>query len=149
MTDTRIVPDTSAATAASRTGVVRVVETGAGPYQVEVEAGPSHFYADEPASAGGMDTGPTPHQLVSAGLGACTAITLRMYAQRKGWPLEKIEVEVLESRTGHGPTRFERTVRLRGPLDELQRARLMEIADHCPVHRTLIEGALISTRFEP
>ncbi|WP_158915641.1 OsmC family protein [Caulobacter sp. S45] len=131
-----------------RTGVVRVAETRRSPLQVEIQAGPSRFFADEPVSVGGMDTGPTPHELVSAGLGACTAMTMRMYADRKGWPVERIEVDVAESRAAGGPTRFERTIRLHGALDEAQRARLLEIAERCPVHRTLSEGAKIETRLE-
>ena len=106
------------------------------------------FRADEPPSVGGTDTGPTPYELVSAGLGACTVMTVRMYADRKGWPLEGVEAHVrhgkihakdcasCETETGR-IDRFERTIRLLGPLDDTQRARLLEIADRCPVHRTL------------
>ncbi len=107
--------------------------------------------ADEPADMGGTDTGPTPYELVSAGLGACTVMTLRMYADRKGWPLEAVEAHVRHGRIhaedcgscgedggGTGKIdRFERDLHLVGDLSDEQRDRLLEIADRCPVHRTL------------
>jgi putative redox protein len=126
----------------------RAVETRQGPLQVEIQTGPSRFFSDEPVNLGGGNTGPTPHELVCAGLAACTAQTVRMYADRKGWPLERIEVDVHETRSGKGPTQFARTIRFHGSLDAAQISRLLEIADHCPVHRTLSEGAVITTQLE-
>lgn len=129
-------------------GVVRVAETGAGKFQVKIEAGGAVILGDEPVSVGGMASGPTPYELVAAGLGACTAMTLRLYAERKGLPLERASVEVRhEKRTGETPPDvFERTLTLDGLLTEEQRARMFEIADKCPVHRTLEGSSRIVTR---
>jgi putative redox protein len=111
-----------------------------GGYATDAHAGGFPFRVDEPEDHGGTDTGPTPVELMRAALASCTSITLRMYADRKGWPLERIEVDVVsQSRREEGVvrTRFERRVRLVGDLDEEQRARALEIAGRCPVHRTL------------
>lgn len=146
-----------AAPAAARNDVVRVRETGqAGAYQNSVEIDGRLFLADEPKSIGGADTGPNPYQWVSAGLGACTSITLRMYANRKKWPLENVTVDLTHSRQHHvdcetcGPNDkidvFTREITLDGPLDEAQKQRLLEIADRCPVHRTLENEAKVETR---
>ena len=135
---------------------IRVRETlENGPYQNEVLIGGRRFLADEPASIGGADTGPDPYAWVSAGLGACTSMTLRMYANRKGWPLERVTVG-LEHAKKHaddcvdcGPKDridvFTRSIQIEGDLDEAQRQRLLEIADRCPVHRTLEHGAKVET----
>lgn len=132
-------------------GVVRVAETGAGKFQVRVEAGGAMLLADEPVSVGGLASGPTPYELVAAGLGACTVMTLRLYADKKGLPLDKASVEVRHERQAGQtpPDVFERTLVLDGPLDEDQRARLFEIADKCPVHRTLEAGARVLTLAAP
>src|SRR6202034_2246471 len=113
-----------------------------------VIVGAHRFLADEPIKAGGMDSGPGPYDLLLAGLGACTSMTLRLYAERKQLPLTQTEVRLkhnkihaadcAECETKEGMLdRIERAITLHGELDAEQRARLMEIADKCPVHRTL------------
>jgi len=124
---------------------VTVTETGVGKFQVEVLAGGAAFLADEPVAAGGLGSGPNPYDLLCAALGACTAMTLRLYAGRKGWPLERATVRVLHSRAADGGDRFTREVTLEGALDEGQRRRMLEIAERCPVHRTLERPAGIFT----
>ncbi|HSO06085.1 MAG TPA: OsmC family protein, partial [Pelomicrobium sp.] len=138
-------------------GGVRVEEAGTGPYANFIHAGRHRLRADEPSSLGGADTGPSPYQLLLASLGACTSMTLRMYAERKGWPLTRVAVDLAhakvhaedcaecESRDGK-VDRIERRVHLEGALDADQRARLLEIADRCPVHRTLHGEISIPTR---
>lgn len=128
-------------------GAVHAVETGAGKFQVEITAGNTRFHADEPVDVGGLDSGPTPYQLVSAGLAACTAMTLRLYSARKQLPLERAGVAVRHAKQpGTTPADlFTREVTLEGPLDDAQRAKLLEIADKCPVHRTLEGGARVET----
>lgn len=124
---------------------VTVTETGVGKFQVEVLAGGAVFLADEPADVGGLGSGPNPYDLLASALGACTAMTLRLYAERKGWPLARATVRVVHTRTEAGKDRFAREVTLEGGLDDGQRRRLMEIADRCPVHRTLEGGSEIIT----
>jgi putative redox protein len=128
-------------------GAVLVEETGAGKFQVQVTVRGSRFVADEPVDVGGLGTGPSPYELVAAGLGACTSMTLRLYAERKGWPLRHTRVAVRhEKLSGQTPPDvFDRQIALEGPLDETQRSRLMEIAEKCPVHRTLEGGARVRT----
>lgn len=134
-----------------------VVRTDREHYSTAILANGHPLVADEPLSAGGTDTGPTPYDLLLAGLGACTSITLRMYADRKGWPLEAIVVhlnhskihasdcEECESASGK-IDRIQREIELIGDVDDEQRARLLEIADKCPVHRTLHSEISIKTR---
>ena len=145
--------EAEAPTAAPRApDAVRVEETGGGKFQVEVQAGPARFLADEPVEVGGLDSGPSPYDLLGAALGACTAMTCRLYADRKGWPLDRVTVEVSHTaRTAQTKDRFRREVGLEGDLDAEQRQRLIEIAEKCPVHRTLTEGAEVATeaRAEP
>lgn len=140
-------------------GTVRVAETRTARYQCEVTSGPHRLLADEPASVGGTDTGPNPYDLLLASLGSCTAMTLRMYADRKGWPLERATVDLRHSKvhaadcadceTREGKVDvIERAIRIDGPLDDAQRARLLEIADMCPVHRTLHGEIVVRTRLE-
>lgn len=133
-----------------------VAETGAAGYQTEIWSGGHTLRADEPTSLGGTDTGPTPYDLLLAGLGACTGITLRMYADRKSWPLEGVRVSLDHAKQHAADCEdcsdddarldtMNRRIELTGPLSEEQRARLMEIADRCPVHKTLEAGTRIST----
>jgi putative redox protein len=126
---------------------VLIEETGAGKFQVQVTAGGERFLADEPADVGGLGSGPSPYQLLAAGLGACTSMTVRLYAERKGWPLDRVRVSVAHQKDPDQtpPDRFDRLVAFEGPLDPEQTARLYEIADKCPVHRTLQGGARITT----
>lgn len=127
---------------------VVVAETGAGKFQQVITVGPHDLIADEPVEVGGLDSGPSPYDLLLASLGACTAMTLRMYADRKELPLDGVSVRLQHSKihaadcetcdTAHGAVdRIDRVVTLHGELDGAQRARLREIADKCPVHRTL------------
>lgn len=131
-------------------GVVtaRVRDDGPRSLKAHIEVGDQSFLGDEPVSAGGTGLGPAPHDLLSAGLAECTALTLRLYADRKAWPLEGVEVEVRHEVQPEATPRdlFRRSIRLIGPLDEDQKARLLEIAERCPVHRTLVTGSRIETK---
>jgi putative redox protein len=132
-------------------GVV-VSESGNGPYAQFVTAGRHVMGADEPEQYGGHDTGPSPYEYLLAGLGACTAMTVRMYAGRHAWPLERISVG-LRHDVVPGPDasekidRFARVITLTGPLSDEQRQRLLEIAEKCPVSRTLRRPSLVVTEF--
>lgn len=130
---------------------VTVAETGIGKFQVEVMAAGATFLADEPVEAGGLGSGPNPYDLLASALGACTAMTLRLYAARKGWPLERVIVRVLHTRAGlKARDRFAREITLEGPLDSAQQRRLLQIAERCPVHRTLEQGSeIISVLAQP
>ena len=130
-----------------QSGVVTVAETGEGAFQVEVSAGGVHFLADEPPEVGGLGSGPTPYDLLAAGLGACTAMTLRLYARGKQLPLDRVTVTIGHSRrrATEPADLFTRRLLLEGDLSDEQRQRLAEIADRCPVHRTLEGGAAIAT----
>ena len=128
-------------------GVV-TVRGGPSGFAQEIRAGHHRLTADEPIGVGGTDTGPPPYDLLLAALGSCTSITLRMYADRKGWPLEGVTVRLrhnkihaedcaeCETRVGK-IDQIDRQIGLVGPLDEEQRQRLLQIANMCPVHRTL------------
>lgn len=132
--------------------IVAVGESGLGPYGQIVVADRHVLSADEAEALGGRDTGPSPYQLLAAGLGACTAITVRMYAARKEWPLERISVQVTHEKLDgrpSGPDKFTRLLTLEGPLSEGQRARLLEIANKCPVHQTLGRANPIETALAP
>ena len=122
-------------------------DSGHGGLQILITTGPSRFVADLSVSQGGLDLGPNPHDLVAAGLAACTTQTLRLYAKRKAWALGAVHVEVTWRREpGWLPADvFERVITLGGDLDEAQRARLMEIAEACPVHRMLVAGSRVVT----
>lgn len=121
---------------------VEVRETGRGKFQVEVRTASGLFLADEPAAAGGLGSGPTPYDLLGAALGACTAMTLRLYADRKGWPLKSALVRIAHRRQGlEAKDRFAREIVLEGELAAEQKQRLLEIAERCPVHKTLTRGS--------
>jgi putative redox protein len=127
-------------------GLVQVSETGGGKFQQSVVAGSHRFMADEPVRFGGLDSGPGPYDLLLAALGSCTAMTIRLYAERKSIVLTHVSV-VLRHQHVHeedaereGDTHLERItreIRLEGDLSVEERTRLLEIADRCPVHRTL------------
>ncbi len=131
-----------------RAETVDVKEAGRGKYAVEISVGPNTFLADEPTEVGGNDLGPRPHEVLLAALGACTAMTLRMYADRKQIPLKNVHVHLSHhklsaadctdcvSKDGQVEEIF-REITLEGDLDDATRARLLEIADKCPVHKTL------------
>jgi uncharacterized OsmC-like protein/alpha/beta superfamily hydrolase len=150
-------PDRGTPTPGSaRDGVVVVTESGAGPYGQRITASGHQLVADEPAAIGGADSGPTPYDLLLAGLGACTAITVRMYADRKGWPLRQTTVRLrhrriyatdcAECETSTGQLdQIDRELHFEGDLTDDQRARLMGIAERCPVHRTLHSEVLVTT----
>src|SRR5271163_497104 len=110
-------------------GTVMVASTGTGSFQQILLDGRHSLYADEPVATGGGDAGPGPYELLLMALGSCTSITIDLYATRRKWPLDRIEVGV----------------ELIGPLDEVQRARLLQIAEKCPVHRTLTSKIDIRT----
>ncbi|HXU36168.1 MAG TPA: OsmC family protein [Blastocatellia bacterium] len=125
-----------------------VIVSSVGFLKQEITAGNHRLVADEPKEAGGSDEGPDPYSLLLGALGACTSMTLQLYAKRKNWPLEKVEVRLSHSRihaedcescvTRQGYiTRIDRRITLTGPLSDEQKTRLLEIAQHCPVHKTL------------
>jgi putative redox protein len=117
---------------------------GAARYAVALSSGRHALAADEPVAAGGGDTGPTPFGLLLSGLGACTAITLRMYGERKGWPLGEVAVQLTCQWQGERLV-IDRLIQVTGALDDAQRARLAEIAEKTPVTRALKTGAEIRT----
>ena len=123
-------------------------DSGHGGPRILIGAGPARLVGDEPVQLGGLGLGPTPHDLVAAGVAACTTQTLRLYAKRKDWPLGAVHVEVTHARkAGDQPAEtFNRRIRLGGDLTDEQRARLMEIADMCPIHRLLTAGARTVTK---
>lgn len=133
-------------------GVVHGPSTG---FVQDVKVGRHSFTMDEPVALGGTDTGPSPYDLLVSALGACTSMTVSMYARRKEWPLEAVTVRVKHakvSRPGAEPLQiqrvdlFEREIALHGALSDEQRARLLEIANKCPVHKTLSAASVIESR---
>jgi putative redox protein len=126
-------------------------DSGHGGLQILIGAGPARFVADEPVENGGLNLGPTPHDLVGAALAACTSMTLRLYAKRKGWPLGAVHVAVSQRRDPQATPadRFTRVITLSGALDDEQRKRLIEIANMCPIHRLLTAGVAIETMLVP
>jgi uncharacterized OsmC-like protein/pimeloyl-ACP methyl ester carboxylesterase len=150
----------AAASAGAEPRVVRVTETREGKFQQSIAIGPHRMIADEPVAVGGRDSGPGPYDLLLAGLGACTAMTVRLYADRKKVPLERVSVTLAHGKvhaedcanceTKEGMIdRIDRAITLEGSLDDEQRAKLLEIADKCPVHRTLESEIEIRTVLEP
>jgi uncharacterized OsmC-like protein/alpha/beta superfamily hydrolase len=136
---------------------VVVAETTQGTFLNHVVVGRHRLLADEPESVGGFDAGPSPYDLLAAALGACTSMTLRLYAQRKQLPLERVTVEVAHDRVHAADAlderarridRFTRVLHLDGPLDDAERHRMVEIADRCPVHRTLEQSSMIETQLK-
>lgn len=115
-------------------------------YTCDMQAGQHHLVADEPMPLGGQDLGPAPYQYLKAALGACTAMTLRMYATRKQWPLDDAIITLRHSRDSNKQSVFERDIQLIGDLSDEQRQRLLAIADRCPVHKTLSHGATILSK---
>jgi uncharacterized OsmC-like protein/fermentation-respiration switch protein FrsA (DUF1100 family) len=157
-----LVDESGAAAAPEASAQVVVAETTQGRFLNHVVAGRHRYLADEPESVGGFDAGPGPYEFLATALGACTSMTLRMYADRKHLPLDRVTVEVSHEqvhaddaeadsaealpRSGGKIDRFTRVLRLDGDLDEDQRASLLRIADRCPVHRTLEQSSRIVTR---
>ena len=116
-------------------------------YFTELFSGKNVAIADEPETTGGKNKGFSPGEYLAAALASCTSITLRMYADKKGWNLEKVEVDVtLERDETTNVTRFKRNITLHGNLDDSQRARLSVIADKCPVHKYLFNPIVIETQ---
>ena len=136
-------------------GIVRVSEASKEGFLQDVVSGPNHHaLADEPEAYGGTNRGMSPYGFLSAGLGACTSMTIRMYARRKGWPLDHVSVDIChdkvhaqDAETGSGDKidTWRRKIRLLGDLTADQRQRLLEIADKCPVHRTLERSSEVLT----
>lgn len=121
------------------------VSTHQGKFQQKIAIGSLAFIADEPPDLGGDDAGPAPDEMLLGALGACTSMTMKMYADRKGWPLEAVEVNVSGEQQGSVFV-FHRHITMRGPLDDEQRARLMDIANKCPVHKILTGQIRVETR---
>ena len=124
------------------------VESDGGKFAQVAMARTHEWFAGEPVDIGGADTGPTPHELLLSALGACTSSTLEMYARNKDWPLEKVHVELEHTKEAPGGAvtdTIDRVVHLEGPLSDEQRAKLLEIAEKCPIHRMLTGKIAINT----
>lgn len=152
--------DPAALQASIQAGTVIVTSSGAGPFDQIMLDGRHTLHTDEPAAVGGSDAGPGPYELLLMALGSCTSMTIHMYARQKKWPLEQVVVRLRHQRVHaedcadcENPKamidRIDRGVELIGPLDDAQRTRLVEIANHCPVHRTLSSKIDIRTALEP
>ena len=150
--------ESGAAEPPEATAQVVVGETTQGAFLNHVVVGRHRFLADEPESVGGFDAGPSPYDLLASALGTCTSMTLRMYADRKGMPLDRVTVEIEHDKLHvddaetadakkNSIDRFRRRLIVEGPLDDAQRASLLRIADRCPVHRTLEQSSRIETGF--
>ena len=149
--------DTTALQALATGGTVVVASTGQGKFEQVLLDGRHSLIADEPASAGGADVGPGPYELLLMSLGSCTSMTLHLYAARKQWPLEQVVVQLRHSKAyaedcegcENNPKamidRIDRAIEVIGALDPEQRSRLLQIANQCPVHRTLSSKIDIKT----
>jgi putative redox protein len=157
MTKTAPRRDESSLQSLVSTGTVIVASTGAGAFQQVMLDGRHVLHADEPTTAGGDDTGPGPYELLLMALGSCTSMTVHLYAARKRWPLAQVIVSLSQSRIHVEDCakceesqamihRIARNIELIGPLDEAQRSRLLEIAERCPVHRTLTSRIEITSQ---
>jgi len=142
--------------AAAPEGWVTVTERGTGKFVQDIVSGPHRLTADEPVESGGDDQGPGPYELLLSGLGACTSMTLRLYADHKKWPLERVAVALKHEKKHRDDCDdcseqerkmdyIRREITITGDLDEEQRQRLVEVADKCPVHRTLQSEIVIDT----
>jgi putative redox protein len=132
--------------------IVRVTEGGRGPYVQAATTGRHALLADEPEANGGQDAGPSPYEYLLIGLGACTSVTMRMYAERHKWDIGRISVELWHEKvTTAGAPRptdhFRRSIFVTGPLTPEQRLRLLQIAEHCPVSETLRHASVLDTVF--
>ena len=123
--------------------IITVEETGHGLYTQSINAGRHSLIVDEPKDKGGLDQGPAPYDLLLAALGACTSMTLRLYANRKKWNIQKITVKLTRIKEKNTNQKtidiITRDITIKGDIDDAQRERLLKIADKCPVHRTLTE----------
>ena len=157
------VADTDAPDKEVAEGIVRISETGGGKFQNRVLAGSHRLMGDEPKSVGGLDTGPTPYGYLAAALGTCTSMTMRMYAEFKKLDIGKITVDVSHEKVhaadceicthdevsaGGKIDVFDRRISIEGLEDDTLRAKMLEIADKCPVHKTLEKGAKVSTGYK-
>ena len=113
------------------------VTTKQGKFQQSVQTGPHALVGDEPTDVGGNDAGPAPHDFLLTALGTCTSMTIKVYADRKGWKVDKVHVHLTMEKPEGGGTILRRKITLEGDLDDEKRARLLEIAGKCPVHKTL------------
>jgi len=132
-------------------GMVRVAESGSGPYSQIVTAGGHTLSADEPRELGGQGVGPSPYEYILAGLGACTAMTLRSYVIRHNWGVDQITIELQHERIAAADPsetvdKFRRVICLKGTISEAQRLKLLEIAERCPVSLTLRRASIIESR---
>jgi len=160
MTDATSRRDASALQASVTAGTVVVASTGVGAFQQVLLDGRHSLLADEPVAAGGGDSGPGPYELLLMALGSCTSMTVHLYAARKEWPVEQVVVRLKHAKVYaedcadcENPKaridRIDKSLEFLGPLDEAQRSRLVEIADQCPVHRTLTSKIDIRTALVP
>ncbi len=133
------------------TSAVFAEYAGPGRFQTRIAMRGGAIMADEPVAAGGDASGPTPYELLSAALAACTSMTLRLYGERKGWTLPPFRVEVIHEgpASGRPRDRFERRLLIDGAIDEERRERLLDIAGRCPVHKTLMRGFEIVSSVAP
>lgn len=129
---------------AESTKTVMVSENSAKPFGQDISDGRHAWHADEPTGLLGQDTGPGPYELLASALGACTSMTLRMYATKKNWPLEHVSVKVRHEKVD-GADQMHREIAVSGGLDDEQVQRLLDIANRCPVHKTLSPSVAITS----